>query len=209
MVDLHDDRWLADPEGNLLPEVGRALLNSTGRRADATDQVGNPLSRPTMAGTDLDITRFVSVSFVVAAIGVALIFFSAFMAWSHGRTVTTIGQNGIVLRDSVDVRQGPGRAFNAIDLLSRGETVRVAEVHKNGWCRITRKGRPSGWLYSGWISNVHVFGRSTCVFLRPVGGFRVGEPFLVERRKTRTTVILILPRGDRVEVPTDAVIEVD
>ena len=118
-------------------------------------------------------------------------------------------QPGIALRDSIDVRQGPGRFFKTVDIVGHGERVTVTGIYRNGWCSIRHKNRPNGWVYSGWISDVHMFGRRACAFVRPVDGFQVGEPYLVERRRGRPTAIVILPGGTRTEVPADALVDVD
>lgn len=145
----------------------------------------------------------------MAMIVVATAIFAFATAYTDAQRFRPTWQPGIVLRDSVDVRQGPGRLFNVVDVVGRGETVTVTGIYRNGWCCIRQKRQPNGWVYSGWISGVHAFGRRAAAFVQPVDGFQVGEPYLVERRRGQATAIVTLPGGTREEVSADALVDAD
>lgn len=58
----------------------------------------------------------------------------------------------VVIGDRVNLREGPGRDFGAIDQLAEGTVAEVLEVGENGWLRIQVQGTDmSGWMSADFL----------------------------------------------------------
>lgn len=58
---------------------------------------------------------------------------------------------------NVNVRQGPGTNHRVVDVLQRGDSVRIVRC-QSGWCQITHSGAP-GWVSRNYLRDVIETGR--------------------------------------------------
>lgn len=101
-------------------------------------------------------------------------------AGSGGRAITT---------SNLNVRGGPGTRYPVVDVLLRGEAVRI-NVCDDGWCWINHKG-PSGWVSEAHLERTGAPGfivrplREACFFDAP--NFR-GRSFCLEADESMLTL---------------------
>lgn len=67
------------------------------------------------------------------------------------------GANSALATASVNVRQGPGTRFPAVDVLSRGEQVDIVRCERN-FCLVVHDG-PQGWVAQRYLKRLVVHPR--------------------------------------------------
>lgn len=221
---------LSDEEGNLRPEAVRAFARHAGRQG-LRDQIA---ALPVQPGIPRPLARRIaigaSVLFVVFLIGrwsaedeKRVITVPAQAATttserpparhvSQEQRAVNEGRAAQVTGTGVRLRGGPGLGGPLLGVLTDGEFVRVLEEHE-GWCRVVRNGGMLGWAFGSYIrGGGHRSGRPAVVRqpLR-VGArsFTRGEKVLAIPPRGNGGVLLVMPDGEEVAVPSNAVVLVD
>jgi len=78
-----------------------------------------------------------------------------------------IGGGNAVATANLNLRSGPGTRYRVIDILQRGQTVRVSSC-QGGWCRVNASGL-NGWAAQNYLARVGTGGgvrpvREVCFF---------------------------------------------
>lgn len=209
MANEADDTWLADDEANLRPEVARALANAP------------PPPRPPRAQVHLNIIRAVPRVVwlgVLAAIALMImirLLSSAIDGFNRPAQVEILPDppGAVILVQSARIRTGPGLGHPVATSLPFGENIRVTE-YKNGWCKVAAFNNTPGWVYGAYVGRARGPWMGPGAMVRRVRVTRGsstlelqrGQRFVVEKVTSNGMAVLILPRGDRVEVPANAVL---
>lgn len=172
----HD--WLADAEGNLRPEVARALVEtlpavatSTGRAAAPARTRSNASPRRTPPRNTAQVWLGTSVLWL----GAVLVAVGVMAAWHHVHPATPspsvqqivpLPAGGTVEDDSVQptarpsiigtnvvLRAAPSIEAEDLGRLSQGDAVAVAQC-QDTWCAVRTAAGQSGWVFAAYVHGV-------------------------------------------------------
>lgn len=195
-----DADWLADDEGNLRPEVARALVNST----------HGTVARSAPAAPAA-VTDWTGAAIVVALI---LLAFAGIMIYQlHERALRQFHSR--VVAEKVPLLTAPRSSAGVIGLLTVGAKARI-ETAEDGWYRIRTPRGYEGWIWGGFlgkdtgpwhgpgivVDSVVIENATTNRTIIP------GERVVIDKRgRSRSTLILV--DGTRFEAPSKAVLAME
>lgn len=239
-----DDDWLADDEGNLRPEVARALggRHPTGNGGDRVEgrETGS-MSIPWWAQVIIAVAVVIVYASITSKEKVVIRDYSSQVGERTTSQVLTAtkppesrqreaprglsGRGGEVRDDRkaaiqdafivggwVNLRKGPGIGYPVIGRCRPREAIHIGG-HQDGWYEVSSESGRSGWIYGAYVSESIGPWLGTAVIIEPVGrgarnyekGLYPGDRVLVQKRTTRSSIIVILPDGERMELREDQV----
>ena len=209
-----DQDSIADDEGNLRPEVARALTRSS--RADRGSVSREGRGR---GGAGPEIVWIAVLAFLTL-VGLCN---SPNPSQTprlreHSHRVHTGAesrraglQSAFVSGHGVSLREGPGLGYSRLAPLREKAEVTIHDF-VDGWWRITIATGQSGWVFGAYLSEdvgpwlgPAVITESVRRGRRYERGMYPGDRVLVEKRTARRSVVVMLPDGRRAELPESAV----
>jgi hypothetical protein len=200
MSTIRDDSWLADAEGNLQPEVARALVNSRhGTVARSTPSAPAPVTDWTGVAIGLALILLAGAGLMIYQLH------EAAMRQFHSRVVA----------ENVPLCAAPNGSARVYRLLTVGDKARI-EKSENGWYQVRVPGEYGGWVWGGFL------GKDTkpwhgpgivvdSLFIDDATTNRVilpGERVVIEKRgRSRST--LILSDGVRCAAPSKTILALE
>jgi len=237
-----DDDWLADDEGNLRPEVARALggRHPTGNGADRVEgRETESMSIPWWAQVIIAVAVVIVYASITSKEKVVIRDYSSQIG---ERTVSRVQaaneppesrerealrgpsgrgsevrddrktaiQDAFVVGGWVNLREGPGIGHPVIGRCRPREAIQI-RGHQDGWCEVSGESGRSGWIFGAYVSESIGPWLGTAVIIEAVRrgarnykkGPYPGDRVLVEKRTTHSSIIVILPDGERMELRED------
>jgi len=199
---LDDDDWLADEEGNLRPDVARALLEGNGGPAPAptAEEVFAALVRP-----------------IRNLLGVLLLVIALSLVCHHRRSAVTnmepadpaASPSAHVVGTHVHLRAGPGLHQDVLEDLDSMTPVDV-RGQDNSWCTVSLSDDRVGWIFGAYVAGPGQVGLGPFVLVRditPAAGDYVpaGSHLLVESMDENGRYVARLPDGRRLRLDSRSI----